>query len=450
MSTHAKTKNTPQKIAISEQTQPILAFNKEGLIDVFLFDDLEPEVVILGLDKNVQIPLPTLAKANMLFNLSQATGLVPGINLFDDEAILEYLSKHISPNIINPEVVMTEIIEAWNAVAEHDLSTKYQAFNDQTQIEDTLFAYQGAYELVLNDYIVQYISTLQGFDKISTPVFLQSNELIRSTIAKDMFNTNLYMQMDFFIQRLENITHDLKDSVQIMQKIKSHIQREKGEWFTTINGYIGFELEILFSEESLQQKQEAVNKALLLILSGEYDDISKDKEILDNLEQTLRVLRAPGEETFYNTLINKETLSGPSLDQIRECVYYNILKAMHANASPNHAVPFSLKVSPIDLAGSSVANEEKLLGMLLDETQYFTPSILKSILHKSKNELLREVAQNKLSQPEEVKKQDNTMIFSKKRKERDEEDSEATISWDEQYEENQDNEEYRTTKKIKY
>lgn len=390
MPTEAKTKKSPINLAYQARTQPILAFNQEGKIDVFLFDNTESEVDKLGLDKSKQIPLPLLANANILFNLSQELMLEPGLNASDDEQIIKYLKARLSDNILNPEVVMHEIITAWNFLAKHPLSERYAGFKDSDK--ETPLGYHGAYELMIHDYIAKYLATLSHFEFIETWLFVQANELVTSTLEGKVFSTNPYVKMDNLITTTEKCKKDIPDSAVVIDNIKQRLKREQGTWYTTLVGLIGFELENLLEEEKLKPKQQEIIFAFQQLLAGKYDKI-EDKEVMEYLQLILRCLKNPGEEGFYNNLVDKRTNQGPTHLQIRQAIESLIVKKLKDyKLTLDKKRPSSL----LELAGSSAEDEEKLLKTLFDPAVNFTPAMLTSIKRKARSEVVRDTATVKL------------------------------------------------------
>src|SRR5690606_13158844 len=77
--------------------------------------------------------LPILAKANMLFAFSEQLQLKPGHSAAADVRILDYIRKSISENIKNPDVVVSELIEAWNTVAAFEKFKSADPHNNNAQ-----------------------------------------------------------------------------------------------------------------------------------------------------------------------------------------------------------------------------------------------------------------------------------------------------------------------------
>ncbi len=198
-------------IAVTAHSQPLLAFNQNGLIDVFLFDDTSSIVDKLGLDKSKQIPLPTLACANILFQVSQQLQLLPGETVEIDKQILAHLKNCISDDVANKDMVIEEICAAWNFVASLPMST-YYAKMKESKAPATL-AYQGAYELSLHNYIAGYLATLTRFNQVDTWVFTQAAELVKSTLEGRAFSNNPFIKMLALTALADECTSGLRISL---------------------------------------------------------------------------------------------------------------------------------------------------------------------------------------------------------------------------------------------
>lgn len=373
-----RTRRPASNIAHQAKTQPILAFNHEGKIDLYLFDNTDEEVARLGLDKSQQIPLPLLAGANILFSIARKLRLSPGETLSHDEEILKTLKARISDNIINKDDVVAEIIDCWNKVVNHPLSKNYE--NLKGSNEPTRLGFHGAYKPMIHDYIAKYLATLTRYDSIQTWLFLQANEIIRSTLKRRPFSTNPYIKMDNLIATTEECKKDIPDSTQVIDAIKIRLEREQGRWFASMIGLIGFEIETIFEEESLKAKYPQLKLAFKKILAGEYNRVSHDAEIMRHLELILKSLKNPD--------------NGAPAIQVRQAIESIILKKLKEY---DFKLDEPAKFSLAEMAGSSSEEEEKLLIKLLNPAETFTPALLTSIQRRSKNELMQDVVAERQS-----------------------------------------------------
>jgi hypothetical protein len=209
-----KTRRSPQSLALQLKTQPILAFNHEGKIDLFLFDNTEEEVVRLGLNKAQQIPLPMLAAANILYSIARKLRLEPGRSRGEDEEIIQTLRAQISENISQPESAIEEIIDCWNSIARHPLSQKYAVFKESDT--KTRCEYHGAYKAMIHDYIAKYLATLTQYEAIQTWLFLQANEIIRSTLKRRAFSLNPYIKMAHLLEKTQECKQYIPDRAMVI------------------------------------------------------------------------------------------------------------------------------------------------------------------------------------------------------------------------------------------
>lgn len=227
MPTEAITKNAPVNIAKKEGKQSILAFDKEGKIDVFLFDDIESLADSFGIDKSLQIPLSELANANILFQISDQLKVMPGESEKDDQAIIARLKSKISDNITNPLLVTSEIMASWERIACHPLFKRYEAFKESKG--KTTLAYIGAYEASLHDYIAGYLATLIQHESIEKWIFAQIAELVKSTFDGRDFHTNPTDKMNTLLSLSEECTDDLPHSQKTFDNIKARLEASSVE-----------------------------------------------------------------------------------------------------------------------------------------------------------------------------------------------------------------------------
>jgi hypothetical protein len=227
MPTEAITKNAPVNIAEKEGKQSILAFDKEGKIDVFLFDDIESLTDSFGIDKSLQIPLSELANANILFQICDQIKLMPGESEKDDQAIIDRLKSKISDNITNPLLITSEIMASWEKIACHPLFKRYEAFKESK--EKTTLAYIGAYEASLHDYIAGYLATLIQHESIEKWIFAQTAELVKSTFDGRGFLTHSTDKMNTLLSLSEECTDDIPYSRKTFDNIKVRLEASSVE-----------------------------------------------------------------------------------------------------------------------------------------------------------------------------------------------------------------------------
>jgi len=400
MVTREKTIKAPS----NEGTHPILAFNEEGQIDVFLFNDTSAMAKGLGLDVSLQIPLSDLANANMLYHISQELKLTPGENTEDDKQIIDYLTKKISDNITNKDEIVAEIITSWNTVATQKISQQYANF--KLTPHRTRLAFQGAYELTLREYVTGYITKVNQQQKMPDWVLTQAAEILESTRDGRAFSTCRYERMNALLRFAEECKKDIESSRGTIDAIKSNLERENGKWFTTIQGLIGFEIEMAIEEAkeaeqaqtkpieavAAQAKLENIRTTLKCLLNNNYTLIPKDDEIEGLFEQAIKLSRNPLSEDFYNKLGEEK----PSKENILLAIKYVIRKTLKEQKFSLH--PTTKTVDPIlALADSTKEDDaESLVTQLLDEQSEFPLGLLKSILHRTKNETVREVVRGKI------------------------------------------------------
>ncbi|MBN9287196.1 MAG: hypothetical protein BGO43_02145 [Gammaproteobacteria bacterium 39-13] len=404
MVTRAKTVKAPS----NEGTHPILAFNEEGQIDVFLFNDTSAMAKGLGLDVSVQIPLSDLANANMLYHISQELKLTPGEETEDDKQIIDSLTKKISDNITNKDEIVAEIIASWNTVASQNISQQYSNF--KLTPHKTRLAFQGAYELTLREYVTGYITKANQQQKMPDWILTQAAEILESTRDGRAFSTCRYERMNALLRFAEECKKDIESSRGTIDAIKSNLERENGKWFTTIQGLIGFEIEMAIEEAkeaeqaqtkpieavAAQAKLEKIRTTLKCLLNNDYTLIPKDEAIEGLFEQAIKLSLNPLSEDFYNKLGEEK----PSAEDILHAIKYVIRKTLKEQKFSLD--PATKAVDPIlALADSTKEDDaENLVTQLLDEQNEFPLGLLKSILHRTKNETIREIVSSMIeSQP---------------------------------------------------
>ncbi len=396
MATCGVNKN-PVNLAVTPHIQPLLAFNHEGFVDVFLFDDTSLIVEKLGLDKTKQLPLSTLANANILFHISQQLQLVPGETVEDDNQIIAHLKNCLSHNILNKDAVVKEICTAWNYVATLSMSTYYANLRESKT--PAILGFQGAYELSLHNYIAGYLSTLSQYNQIQTWVFTQAAELVKSTIEGRAFSTNPFIKMLALTTLANECTADLQESKSTIDNINKRLEKEQSKWFTDIIGLVGFEVEQALeelSEAELKAKSGELQRTLQCLLDEITNNLSQDETICGLLEETFKLARAP----LDHPVVLKSDPK-PTQQQVLQAIAYVVAKNLREKKLTLASTSLTTDVNILKLASSKLdENVEKLLEMLLDENRYFTPTILNAIASRSASEAVRDVASSKLKAQE--------------------------------------------------
>ncbi len=128
------TKNAPSHIRAPMKNHRRLGYTTDLTIDLFEVGIDEPVTIdpsnlnLNKLDPNCQELKPiTLFEAQLsggysdafyLLHFAEKINITPGISKEDDDKIIQALQENISENIINPEIVITILKNAWNEFAE--------------------------------------------------------------------------------------------------------------------------------------------------------------------------------------------------------------------------------------------------------------------------------------------------------------------------------------------
>lgn len=400
MTTNAITK-FPQNIAVMPTTIPLLAFNDEGQIDVFQFDDTEKAIGKSNASIEGRIPLSCLANASMLYHLAQRLHLTIGASEVDDKKILDYLKTQISPNIANPDIVVQEIVSSWKEFAQHG----------QLPRQTRLGAHQD-YVADLYSYITIYSSILVSFGMNEPTIFLQANELINSTFEGRCFYNNPYIKMFNFIATAEKLEVYFRESKEIVKSIKENLEREEDKWFTDVVGYFGFEVGDVFTDKSLDQHN--LRNTVRKLLKGEFNDLPKDEKVLEALETTISALRNPSSCALSKGIDERK------FKLVLLYILYKNAVECKFPLSPFQAPP---RETMIDLMGSSESQQARLTNILCDEAYFFTPKTLRSIISASKpGDIVSDLARGRLEAQEQAEKEQagKPLVphFSLKRKQR--------------------------------
>lgn len=398
--TEVNTKAQPRNIALEQPTIRLLALNQSFQIDVCEFDNTSSQVEKLGLDRTKQIPLETLAKANLMFYFASEIQKKPGQNPEDDKAIIAHIKANISPNITNPDQVIKELIQAWNTVTALNAGAQANQTTAQEAGEPSSLKIKphDNYDKNIYTYATKYLSTLTRFDQIGNGLFLQSNELLRSTIEGRPFSTNRFEQLDILIHSLEICIKEHPDNKDAIEAIKTRLKRENRRWVTDVQQMIAFEINSAFDDDELEQDN--VIHMLSLILVDKYSarDI-EDKEGLFDL--TLKALRAPHNQKL-KPFLAKQGERLPLENEVRQAIKAAIIRLFREKD-----IIINLKLLVQPQAGSSahtadlnnISLAEKLALLLDKPDSVATDSLID--MSKAADEVLRDVAQQLLIQRNE-------------------------------------------------
>jgi len=418
MPTLAKTGKTPFNFAVTKKAEKVLALDSAGLINVVTIDSTFDEVTKLGLSKSVQIPLFDLANATLLSHICSKNGLQPGRDAREDASIVETLKKNMSSNILNPEVVILEIIASWNFIAQISrMESEIKAFIPAP--EEMIFAKRMIHPnptlvLFLNQYTYQYLKTLPTLNDIgdATWVFLQASELLESIETGRNYSVDPRDQKKSLLARANRCMKDLPESRQLLTAIVKKIEAENFDWYNSlIVSIIEFEIMEALDEPALNK--EKLKQALRHIVQGTYENITDDVKVAEALEDSIDFV-VHGEKAKNFSTICKAGKK-PTPEAIRLAISARIARMAESHgvsleseaipeiatisSSPASVQPPSKKAkSLVDLACSEAPEDTAaLFSQLFNMEEFITGDALRIVLGRTRNETIKDLIRQRLN-----------------------------------------------------
>ncbi len=265
--TQVRTRCRPKSYAKTEDTTPILLLDGLGQINVILIDN--PTIILnsLKISENKQLLVGDLINASLVYGLASQLNLEPGVFSESDDLIIDYLSKHISPNIIEEDKtrVIDELKASWARLHAHPLAKGYIALSEPHDLDRfrimAPFAVFSGFEIFIRDYL--YSASRRSIEMQGTlsPSFCLLIDMVYRSLRGLNFIKNHFLQEENIIAVLgascevepyEPLVVHRRQREKNLKEIKeTPLEKvhpddlEVTNWLDTLIGFVGIELEDL-------------------------------------------------------------------------------------------------------------------------------------------------------------------------------------------------------------
>jgi hypothetical protein len=249
--TKVRTRIIKKSYALTSHKQSILILDSYGLINVIEIDHMDGFLRELQIDNKKAILIEDLINANLIISFAEKIGLIPGLFIEGDVAIVDYIRRFISDDIEteDKEILIQELKESWARIYQHPLVQDYIPLGEHYCMDNALmsphFPAIGALPFFMTNYYTGLVKLFLSNQGASFNFFLQLSELIISSSKGIPYCQNHFLQIEHVIdalKRSENQCVENEDIHALLIKIQTIHNEQTLPWLRRIVGWVQHEL----------------------------------------------------------------------------------------------------------------------------------------------------------------------------------------------------------------